>query len=113
VVLTSADGIPLDAYPAAAARTIVSLFALLGLGHLMIVLLGFLILVRYRAMIPFLFALLLVEQLSRKLILQLMPIVRTGTPPASAINLVLLALMIAGLALSLWRRRDLQIEVSS
>ena len=104
-VLTSADGIPLHTYPAAAARTIVALFALLGLAHFIICLLSILVLVRYRGMIPFMFALLLVEQLGRKLILQLMPIVRIGTPPASAINLAVLALMIIGLGLSLWRRR--------
>ena len=103
-VASSADGIPLDTYPPAAARTIVALFALFGLAHFMICLLGILVLVRYRSMIPFMFALLLVEHLSRRLILLLIPIVRVGTPPAFAVNLVLAALMIAGLALSLWRR---------
>ena len=112
-VATSADGLPLDTYPSSAARTIISLFAIWGLGHFMICLLCILVLVRYRGMIPFMFALLLVEQLSRKLILQLMPIVRTGTPPAFAINLVLLALMIVGLALSLWRQGNLQVQDSS
>ena len=34
----------------------------------------------------------------------MMPIERTGTPPGSAINLTLLALMVVGLALSLWSR---------
>jgi hypothetical protein len=103
-VASSADGIPLDTYPPAAARTIVSLFAIWGLGHLVICVLGVLVLVRYRSLIPFMFGLLLVEHLSRKLILQFLPSPRTGTPPASAINLGLLALMIVGLALSLWRR---------
>ncbi len=103
-VASSADGLALDTYPSAAARTIVSLFAIWGLAHFMICLLCILVLVRYRGMIPFMFALVLVEQLSRKLVLKLMPIVRTGAPPASAINLVLLTLMIVGLALSLWRQ---------
>jgi hypothetical protein len=103
-VASSADGIPLATYTSAAARTIVTLFALLGLSHFVICVLCVFVLVRYRSMIPFMFALLLLEHLSRKLILHVMPIIRTGTPPASAINLVILALMIAGLALSLWRR---------
>jgi hypothetical protein len=47
------------------------------------------------------FALLLLYQLSRQLILRFLPIPRTGTPPGSAINLVLLGVMIVGLALSL------------
>jgi hypothetical protein len=57
-------------------------------------------------MIPFMFALLVLEYLSRRLILYVMPIVRTGTPPGTIVNLVLLALMIVGLALSRWRRED-------
>jgi hypothetical protein len=107
-VATSADGIPLDSYPPAAARTIVALFGIWGLGHFMICLLGILVLARYRKMVPFMFALFLVEQLSRKLILQIHPIVRVGNSPASAINLALLALTVVGLALSIWRRGNVQ-----
>jgi hypothetical protein len=51
-------------------------------------------------MIPLMFALVTFEYLSRRLILQFLPIVRTGTPPGSVVNLVLLAVMIVGLALS-------------
>src|SRR2546428_11544933 len=97
----SADGIPLDTFTPAAARTVVSLFALLGLSNFVICLLCILALARYRSMIPFMFALLLLEYLSRRLILQFLPIVRTGTPPGIYVSLVLLALMIVGLALSL------------
>ena len=103
-VASSADGIPLDTYPPAAAGTIVALFGIWGLGHFLLCLLGILVLARYRRMVPFMFALFLVEQLSRKLILRLHPIVRVGNPPASVINLALLALMVVGLTLSLWRR---------
>jgi hypothetical protein len=113
LVASSADGLPLDTYPPAAARTIVFMFAAWGLSQFMICLLGILALVRYRGMIPLMFALLLLEHLSRRLILQFQPVIKTGTPPASAINLGLLALMIVGLALSLWRRSNLQIDVAS
>lgn len=109
-VASSADGIPLDTYPPAAARTVVSLFALLGLSNFMVCLLCILALIRYRSMIPFLFALLLLEHSSRKLILQFLPIVRTGTPPGFYVNLILLALMIVGLALSLRRQGKLQVQ---
>ena len=104
VVASSADGIPLDTFTPAGAQAVVSLFAAWGLGQLMICLLCILVLVRYRAWIPFMFALLLVEHLGRRLIFWVMPIVRTGSSPGFAINLVLLALMILGLVLSLWRR---------
>jgi hypothetical protein len=104
-ILTSADGIPLDTYPAAAAQTVVSLFALLGLSNLVLCVLGILVLVRYRSMVPLMFALFLTEHLGRRLILSLHPIERTGRPPGIYINLAILALMLVGLALSLWRPR--------
>jgi hypothetical protein len=103
---SSPDAIPLDTYASAAAQTVVSLFALLGLLRLIICFLGALALIRYRAMIPLMFALVTFEYLSRRLILQFLPIVRTGTPPGSVVNLVLLAVMIVGLALSLRSPRN-------
>lgn len=109
-VATSADGIPLDTFPPAGAQAFVSLFAILGLSNFIICLLGLVVLVRYRGLIPFMFALLLFEHLGRKLIFYFLPIVRTGTSSASYINLILLALMIAGLALSLRNRVALQVQ---
>lgn len=100
-VASSADGIPLDTYPPAAARTVVALFALLGLGHFVLCVLCVLVLVRYRSMVPFMFALLLLEHLSRRLILYVIPIARVGRTPGFAVNVILLVLMIVGLALSL------------
>jgi hypothetical protein len=105
-VASSADGIPLDTFTPAGAQTVVSLFALSGLRQLIICLLGILVLVRYRALVPLMFALLLAEHLGRNVILQVMPIVRTGTPPGAIVNLVLLALMVIGLALSLWSHQS-------
>jgi hypothetical protein len=61
-------------------------------------------LVRYRAMIPLMYVLLLVEYLAKKWILLVKPIVRTGTSPSAYVNLVLIALLIAGLVLSLRTR---------
>ena len=109
-VATSADGIPLDTFTPAGAQAVVSAFAAWGLAQLVICLLCLLALARYRAMIPFMFALLLLEHLSRRLLFWLMPIVRTGTPPGFYVNLMLLALMVAGLALSLRSRASLQTE---
>lgn len=105
---TSADGIPLDTYSHAAVQTVLSLFALLGLAQLLISLLCVLVLFRYRSLISLMFVVLLVLQLGRKLILYFLPIVRTGTPPGSAINLALLALMVVGLALSLRSKDQIQ-----
>jgi hypothetical protein len=99
-IASSADGIPLDTFTPAGAQTVISLFALLAFSRLVISLLGILALARYRAMVPLMLVLLLLEHLGRTLILQVLPIPRAGTPPGSTINLVLLALMVIGLALS-------------
>src|ERR1019366_7465294 len=56
MVASSADGIPLDTFPSSAAQTVVSLFAIWGLAHLMICLLCIFVLARYRSMVPFMFA---------------------------------------------------------
>ena len=100
----SADGIPLDTFTPAGAQAVVSLFAIWGIAQLVICLIGILALVRYRAMVPLLFALLLLEYLGKKLSLIFLPIAKTGSPPGSIINLVLLGAMIIGLALSLQSR---------
>jgi hypothetical protein len=97
----SADGIPLDTYPPAAAQNVVALFTLYSLSRLFLMLLCVLALVRYRRAIPFMFALLALNYLAAQLVLRFVPMNRTGTPPASIVNLVLFALMILGLALSL------------
>ena len=81
--------------------------AFIGLLHLCIALAGLLAMVRYRAMVPLVFLWLLVEFLGRRIVLGLYPIERTpGTASGSIINLALLAMLILGLALSLWPRRN-------
>lgn len=97
----SADGIPLDTFSPAGAQAFISLFAAWGLAQLMLNLLGLLALLRYRAMVPLMFAVLLVEHLGRKLIFWILPIARAETPPGLFVNLGLVALMVIGLALSL------------
>jgi hypothetical protein len=104
-VMTTADGIPLATFPPAAVQSLVSLWALLGLSHVVTGLLCVLVLIRYRSMIPFMFALLLFQHLCGRLITHFLPLVRTGAPPAFIVNLTLLTLMIVGLGLSLWKRR--------
>jgi hypothetical protein len=87
-IARSADGIPLETFTPAGAQTVVSLFALLAFSRLVFSLLGILALARYRAMVPLILALLLLEHFGRTLILQVLPIPRAGTPPGSIINLV-------------------------
>jgi hypothetical protein len=105
VVASSADGIPLNTFPAAAAATIVSLFALSGLRQLTFCLIGLVVLVRYRTLVPLMFALLLLEHVGRQVILQLLPISRTDRPPGAVVTMVLMTVTVVGLGLSMWKRR--------
>jgi hypothetical protein len=109
-VATSADGIPVGTFTPAGAQTVVALFAIWGLAHFILCLLGILALVRYRAMIAFMFALFLLEQLSRKLIFHFLPIGTAATPTSFYVNLMLFTLMIIGLALALWSHGNVQAQ---
>ena len=101
-ILREADGIPLDTYSAAAEQTVVAVWALLGLTRLIIYALCVLVLVRYRGAIPLMFAVLALHYLASQLLLRFVPLVTTGSPPGPVVNLCLFAVMIVGLALSLW-----------
>lgn len=101
-VATRADGVPLASYPPAAARTVVALFGIWGIGQAVLCLLGGVALWRYRGMVPLMLAALLLEQLSRRAFLHFVPIDRTSASSANAVNLGLLALTVLALLLSLW-----------
>lgn len=105
-VATGPDAIPLATYSPAAANTVLSLFALLGLTFLMICLLGVIVLTRYRNLVPLMFAVLVLDFLCRRLILYLHPIARTGTPSGFYVNLGLFVLMVVGFVFSLHRRAE-------
>jgi hypothetical protein len=109
-VASGPDAIPLNTYTPAAAQTIVSLFALLGLATLVICLVCMLVLARYRSLVPLMFALLLLQYLGGRLILHFLPAVRSGNPFGVYVNLAIFAVMLVGLALSLWSRRDLRAQ---
>lgn len=101
-VAVGADGIPLDSYGPAAARQVLTLFALTALGQLTLALVGLTVLVRYRSLVPFMFVVLLAEQIARRLIVQSYAVVRTdGGSTGLYINLGLMALLALGLLLSL------------
>lgn len=105
-VVSAADGIPLATYTLPAAQTIVSLWALLGLTRLFIGLLCLLVLVRYRSVMPFMFGLLLLQDVARQLVFHFLPIARVGTPPGPTVNFILMVLTIVGLVLSLLPKRN-------
>ena len=106
-VAAGADGIPLASYGPAAAREIVTLFALVGLGQLALAAVATIALIRYRAMVPLVLLLLLAEAFARRIIVLANEPIRTSAGSGALyINVALIGLLLAGLLLSLWPRRD-------
>lgn len=58
--------------------------------------------------IPLMFAVLVVEWLSRQLVLHFIPLIRTGHPPGPVVHLILFLLTLLGLGLALWNRDNRQ-----
>jgi hypothetical protein len=102
LVAIAADGISLDSLGATGAETFLALFAVLGLYLLVLALQCVLVLIRYRAMIPFMYLLLLIVQIGGIVLLLVHPIVRTGGMPIGVpINRAALAMTLIGFVLSL------------
>jgi hypothetical protein len=108
-ILETADRVPVDTYGAEAASYLVFAFAAWGLNIFVLGLLGIIVLVRYRAMIPLVFLFLLIEQLGRKTLSMIhldRPFFSAELSPANLINWVFLAAIVIGLALSLCSPRS-------
>ena len=63
--------------------------------------LGWIALARYRAMLPLVFTIYLLEHASRRILFFVRPVARDATPPGLLINIAILVLLFAGLLLSL------------
>lgn len=110
--LLKADGgaqsistIPLDTYSPSAAQNIVGLYARMGLEQLLLASLLVLVLVRYRAMIPLMYVLIVAQYLGSRLVSEVKPLVLAGTSGARTPALVIAILSVGGLVLSLIGRR--------
>ena len=102
LVAQGADGIPLDSFGPAAAREVLTLFALVALGQLILALVALAALIRWRALVPFLYLVSLVEMLARRLIVQSHDVAHAAASPiAWYVTWGVLALLALGLALSL------------
>lgn len=101
-VAAGADGIPLASFGSAAARQVLALFALVALGQLGLTLIALAALIRYRALVPFVYLVLLGELVARRAIARsYAPPGAQGTDVAWFVNYGMLLLLILGLALSL------------
>lgn len=105
-VAVGADGFQIDTFGPNGARAVLMLFALTALGQLMLALVALLALVRYRALVPLVYTLLLAEHLARRFIVQSHAVERAPTGGIGAMVFYgFLAILALGLALSLIRRR--------
>ena len=103
-VAMSADGIPLDQYGAGGADAVIALFAIAGLFRVMLALQGVVVLIRYRAMIPFMYLLLLILHLGSKALLLVNPVAGSGVSSArlgSAFVFAILGMLLIGFVLSI------------
>jgi hypothetical protein len=101
------DGFLLDSYGAEGAGALLLLFAQLGFYLALFALLGAVVLVRYRAMIPLAYLFFLAQELGSKAILFVHPVARSGVGDnriATYIVLGVLAATAIGFLLSLTNR---------
>jgi hypothetical protein len=96
----AADGIPLDSFGAAGAHAFLTVFAMWGLAQLVPGALATIALLRYRAMIPLLYLVFLLEHIARRVLLFTHPLA-ASVAPGWHINVGLVALMVIGLIVSL------------
>lgn len=108
-VLEGVDNVPVGTFPAEAASQLVFLFAAWGLGVFVLGLLGMVVLLRYRAMIPLMYLLLLIEQVGRQTLATIhldRPFVSLAASPANLINWGFLVALAIGFLVSLFGRRQ-------
>ncbi len=104
-VAAGADGIPLDSFGPAAARTVLMLFALGALADLALAVIAVVALIRYRAMVPFLYLILLGEYVAGRIVIQSYAVARSGGISLGwYVNIGIVILLALGLLLSLMRR---------
>lgn len=105
-MVQDADSIPIDSWAPTIASTFLYITKLLAFDHLLLTVVAIVILIRWRSLIPFAFLLLLTEQLGRFALKLANPIARTGVSyvPVDP-NLVIIAALLIGLALSLSKPR--------
>lgn len=108
-VLETIDNVPVGTFPAEAASQLLFLFAAWGLGVFILGFLGIVVLLRYRAMMPLMYLLLLIEQVGRNALSTIhlaRPFVSLAARPANLINVGFLLAIVIGLLLSLTGRRS-------
>jgi hypothetical protein len=108
-VLATADGVPVDTYSADAAAHLVFTFAAWGWALFLLALLGWIVILRYRAMLPLMILVLSFEQIGRMVLARTMPphhaLAHHGIAVGTLINWGFAALLVLALLLSLLKAR--------
>ena len=105
ITVQNAHKVALGAFPPEAAKLLVLLLARSGLSTVVVALFCTLALVRYRAMIPVTYVLILLEHSGRAFLLAKESAI-TGASSATTANFVLLFLTVVGLVASLYGSSD-------
>ena len=87
------------------ANEVILAFALWGAEQLIYSLLQWVVILRYRALIPLMWGVQLLETLGRVLVGHLKPVTFSHTPPGAYANYIYLVLSVSMLALALWSGR--------
>jgi hypothetical protein len=101
-IVSEADGIPLTTFSVVAAGTVVAAFVGMAISRLLICVVCAIVLLRYRSAVTPMFALLVLHDVAREAVLRS---ARSGTPIGLRVNIGLIALTVAGVALSAVTRR--------
>ena len=98
---SAADGFPLAEYSPAGAQAVIALFGALGVTQILVCVLGMVVLVRYRALVPLFLLFLVLEFLARKGVTYFNPISRTPGNLGFWLNWAIFVALCVGLILSL------------
>jgi len=101
----SVSHMPLDSYPDGAAQNIIGLMARMGWEQFLLGALFLLVLLRYRALIPLMYAVMVLHYAGAKLVAAMKPLAIVGTSGAANMHLLIAVLAAVGLVLSLLGRR--------
>ncbi|WND02990.1 hypothetical protein QGN29_01250 [Temperatibacter marinus] len=98
--------IPLDQWSEPASQTVIGIFAFWGLSQLLLALLQLLVVIRYKALVPLMCFILILEQAGRVLVASMKTIVTAGTAPATAGLLPLMVITVLMFILAMIPRGD-------
>ena len=92
---------PLDTYPEGAAQNIIGLMARMGLEQVLLGALFLVVLLRYRALVPLMYAVAVAHYAAQYAIASMKPLALGGTSGAGTMHLVIGVISMIGLLLSL------------